>query len=576
MSKKYYWNCLSILVAVMMSATFGACSKDETTEVAAIPEISIPIGNENFFTKGMDFESSASEKTFTFSSNVAWILSVADKQGVNNSTRSGSNWLSATPTSGEAGTHRINVKALENTTLEDRNAEITVMAGDSMRTVSVNQKQSEFTLLTDNKIEVPVEGGSISVKVISNNKNLTISIPEEYKSWIHTSKQTRGLFTFNGDFYIDKCEEYDKREGKIIVKGNEKEETISVYQVGKGILILTQNEYNISNSAQELSIEINSNFEYAVELPNVDWINEVTSRGISSHTLKLSIAENKSYDNERSAKIRIYDKNSSISEEVVINQNKKNVLQIDAKEFVFDENGGPFSVSINSNVDYKVNTDCDWITETTTRAFATTSHTFVVSAITSNSDREGTITFSDTKTGISEKVIVKQNRTIFFDISSLTLIEGSEKKINLTNKTGQGITWSSSNPSVVSVDNTGTIKALSKGNATITASTANGLHTCKCEVVVRYITDCVSMVRTGTSTSVSNNGIEYTVTFTIKNSSSETIHIVSLAGVTNRVDQDLKGGESVDITIISSTSAIQSYQQTLIYTFNGKQYSLKG
>ena len=157
MSKKYYWNLLTISVLAMLSVTFSACSSDD--EVT--PEISVPAGGENFFTKSMDFSSSASEKSFTFSSNVAWTLSIAD-------TRSGSSWLSASPTSGEAGTHSVIVKAQENTTYDDRNAVITITAGDSIRKVFVNQKQLDALTLTSNRFEVPVEGGSISVEVKSN------------------------------------------------------------------------------------------------------------------------------------------------------------------------------------------------------------------------------------------------------------------------------------------------------------------------------------------------------------------------------------------------------------------------
>ena len=460
-------------------------------------------------------------------------------------------------------------------TYDDRNAVITISAGDSIRKVFVNQKQLDALTLTSNRFEVPVEGGSINVEVKSNI-SYSIRIPDEYKGWIHQSNgNTRGLSASTLSFTIDKCEEYNKREGQIIVEAENKEEIITVYQAGEGILTLTQDEYIISSSAQELNIEVNSNFDFDVEMPNVEWIKEVTNqtRGISTHTLRLAIEENESYDG-RSAKIRIYDKNSPISAEVSINQSQKNALIIDKKELVFDENGGSFSVEINSNVDYKVSINGNWITESTatTRSLAATSHTFIVSAISANSDREGTITFSDTKTGISEK----KNRTIYFDNNTLTLMEGSEKKINLTNKSGQTIIWSSSNPSVVSVDNNGTVKALSKGKATISASTTDEQHTCKCTVTVQDITDCVSMMRTGTASSITPWGSRYSVTFTIQNSSTETIHIVSLAGVTDGVGQDLKGGESVEITIASSTAAIQNNQQTLVYTYNGKQYSLKG
>lgn len=546
MKKAFRFLGMALLAVLNLGIT--ACSDDEVT-----PELNVPTGNENYFTKSMDFSPSASEKTFTFSSNVSWTLSVAD-------TRSGSNWLTATPTSGESGIHTITVRALENTTYDDRNAVITISAGDSIRKVFVNQKQLDALTLTSNRFEVPVEGGSVSIEVKSNI-SYSIIIPEEYKGWIHQSNgNTRGLSASTLSFTIDKCEEYNKREGKIIVKADNKEELITIYQAGEGILSLTQNEYNISSSAQELNIEINSNFDYDVEMPNVDWIHETTAqtRGISTHTLRLAIQENESYDG-RSAKIRIYDKNSSISEEIVINQSQKNALIIDKKEFVFDENGGSFSVGINSNVNYKVSINGNWITESTanTRSLVATSHSFVVSAISANSDREGTITFSDTKTGISEKVIVKQNRTIYFDNNTLTLMEGSEKTINLTNKSGQTITWSSSNPSIASVDNTGKIKALLKGNTTISATTKDEQHTCKIEIIVCDITDYVTARSLGGSIVSINGLIRYgsVLNWQFSNKSTENVYLKTMQlidGETGNPGNQMPVG--VDVPANSSVS----------------------
>jgi hypothetical protein len=566
--KRFYESMLTIIMVSMLCVVFASCSSDDEV----IPKITVPNGTENYFSKSMDFDSPASEKNLTFTTNVPWTISVSE-------TRNGISWLSVSPTNGDAGTHTVTIKAVENTTFDDRNAVISVAAGDSIQKVFVNQKQKDALTLTADRFEVPVTGGTIDIEVKANVDYQAI-IPNEYKGWIHKKNNaTRGLSTSKLSFSIDESKEYDKREGKIRIKSAEKEETVTIYQTGGGILTLTQNEYSISNSAQELSIEINSNFEYSVELPAVDWIKENTSntRGMSTHTLRLKIEENAGYDG-RSAKVRIYDKNSLLSEEVIINQGQKDALIINKKQFEFDENGGEFSVEVNSNVNYQIGFNCDWITETTTatRGLKASNHTFSVSAITDNSDREGTIFFIDALTGISEKVIVKQNRAIYFDSNTLTLMEGSEKNIKLINNTNQNVTWKSSNPSIVSVDDTGKAKAQSKGRATITVTTADGCHICKCEIIVQDITDCISMARTGTGMTVSMYGTRYSVTFTIRNTSPETIHIVSLAGVTNGVDQDLRGGESVDITIASSTAAIQTYQQTLIYTYNGKQYSLKG
>ena len=554
MEKMKNIKCLAtIMIVAAMSILNFSCSKDDVT-----PEIKIPTGNEDFFKKSMDFTSSASEKTLTFSSNVSWTASVS-------ATRAGADWLSITPTSGEPGVNSVVVKASENTTYDDRNAVITITAGDSIRKVFVNQKQLDALTLTADRFEVPAKGGKVVIEVKANISYETV-IPEEYKSWIHkTSAATRGLSTSTNTFTIDPSEEYDKREGKIIVKANGKEETVTVYQTGSGILTLTQNEFNINNSAQEIAIEISSNFDYTVDLPNVDWIKEVTSntRGLSSHTLRLAIAENKDYDG-RSAKIKFFDKNSDVSEEVTINQSQKNALIIDKKAYEFYEKGGTLSIVINSNIAYSVVIDCDWITENkaTTRGLEKTTCKFTVAAMTDNTTREGTITFVNEEAGISEKVTVKQMGSIYFDTTALDLMEGAEKTIGLTNNTGQSIKWSSSNNSVATVDNNGKVKAISKGTATITAKTADGKFTCTCAVTVKDITAFISVSSLGGSVVSVNGLIQYgsKITWMFLNNSAAKVHLNSLqlidgqtgkAGNLMSVDTDVEAnsGVSYDTTI---------------------------
>lgn len=72
--------------------------------------------------------------------------------------------------------------------------------------------------------------------------------------------------------------------------------------------------------------------------------------------------------------------------------------------------------------------------------------------------------------------------------SRLTLEAGEQRDITATvlpnNATDKTVFWKSSNPSVATVDN-GTIKAISNGNATITASSMDGEISATCTVTVR-------------------------------------------------------------------------------------------
>ena len=366
---------------------------------------------------------------------------------------------------------------------------------------------------------------------------------------------------------------------------------MTIYQTGGGILTLTQNEYNVSSSAQEIAIEISSNFDYDVTLPNVDWISKVTSqtRGLSTHTLRLAIAENTDYD-ARSAKIKFYDKNSDLSEEVTITQSQKNALLIDKKEYEFYEDGGTLSIDVNTNIDYAISIDCEWIKENSasTRGLEKKNSTFSVSAMTDNSSRKGTVTFSNEATGVSESVVVKQVRAIFFEVSTLDLMEGSEKKINITNNSGQSITWSSSNEAVAAVDNNGLVKALGGGSATITAKTSDGKHACTCAINVKNITNFINAKGTAGVVFSSNSHISYGsfINWTFYNNSSEKVYIKTLQlidGITGEggnlmsIDKDVEANSNVSFSTTIGLLGINSpVTGRFRYEYKGKEYIADG
>jgi hypothetical protein len=648
-----------------MSFSLMACSSDEETKT----EITVPAGNQDFFSKTITFDSSASEKSFTFTTNRKWTVSVAD-------TRDGSTWCTVSPTNGESGTNTVSIRVEENSTYDERNAVVTLTANDSIRKIFVSQKQLDAILLSSDRAEVPVAGGNIDIEVKAN-VDYTISISDNAKSWIHQKNaSTRGLTSSTLSFSIDKSEEYDKREGKIVFKSGSLEETVTVYQVGEGILSLTKKEFNVSSEAQELAVEINSNFDYDVELPQVDWISEIRSstRGISTHTLRLAIAEsdeyearsavlkikdknssieetvtinqaarggilivsqkeyqlsnkaqeltveinsnfeysvempevewikekaktrgmsthvlnlsisaNDSYD-ERSAIVRVFDKNSDLSEDIKISQAPKPVLDIETKEFAFDEYGGDISVSVTSNVDYKVTVNADWISKSNTRSVNTNTHSFKVAAMTGNADRQGDITFEDAISGLSVKVVVKQQRSIYLMQTDLTMMDGGSQKLDITNNSGQDVTWSSSDNSVVQVNQAGQVTAVGKGTATITATTADGKHNSKCAITVNDITDFISARAGGGAISMINNLIQYgsSLGWFFSNNSTETVILKSLQlvdGATNKegnimdVNAEVAAGSSVSYSTTIGLLGIHTPVTCRFrYEYKGKEY----
>lgn len=570
---------LIYFLVTLMIVSFTACSSSndssepsktvpEETDEPLKPSITVPAGNENYFVKNIDFPSSKGEKTITFCTNMDWKVEVP--QNID--------WCKVSPQSGKAGTQNITVSVSGNETYDDRSAVLRLSVGDSTKTIIVNQKQLDALTLTADKFEVPQVGGTINVEVKSNI-DFTYSIPEEFKSWIHesSSRGTRALTSHQLAFSIDASEEYEKREGQIVIKSADKEEIITVYQVGGGLLTLTSNEIAVGSEGGTAEIVVNSNFDYKVEIPNVDWVKQLDAtktRAISSHVLKLDIAENKEYS-DRTATVRVYDKNSDLSETIKIVQTQANAILVDGeKSYSFDENGGVFTVSLNSNVSYDVSINGAWITETSSpaqsRALSKSSHTFKVEALKDNSERSGSITFKNETTKTTETITITQKPSLYFELSSVGLEENGSKKLKYTNNLeDKNVTFSSSNTDVATVSEDGTAKAVSRGKATITITSADGKHSDECEVTVKSVIDNITVYCSSASVMSINGLIRYgsQLGWTLKNNSSSDITLVSMqlvdgvsgnAGNEMEVNTKVAAGETVGYTTTIGLAGIHA------------------
>lgn len=357
----------ALIVAIISCVIFSDCSSDPI-----VPEITVEMGNENYFTKNMDFDSSVGEKTFSFNSNVDWTIDVA-------ATRNGTTWCTVTPNSGKAGANTVRIKVQENTGYDDRNVVLTLTAGSTLtKTITVTQKQKDALLLTTNKFEVEPQGGKINIEVKANVEYEVI-VPETYKSWISQGSKSRGLTTSTVTFDIAETEEYDKREGEIIIQSGNMSETVHVYQTGQEILLLTKNKYPVSDKGETIAVEIKSNFTFDVQMPDVDWVvDESKSKGVSSHTLYYKILPNETYDS-REAEIIFYDKTSSITDTLKIIQAQKDAIILSKKEYDIKSEGDILEIKLNTNVEFKyiIPDSCKWITRIESKSRGLEEHEIV-------------------------------------------------------------------------------------------------------------------------------------------------------------------------------------------------------
>lgn len=390
----------------MMVCIFASCSdggSDNLVEPTPKPEevkteITIDSG---IVSNGLSFGVEGSEQSISFSVNANWTLSVA-------STTSGATWCKASATSGSKGTANVKFTVDENTGYDDRSVSVTIKAGSVSKTFTITQKGADALLVTTTKYEVAQEGGQIEIEVKANI-DYQMEISEDAKSWI-TEASSRALTTYKQTLDIALNEDAEKREGEIIFKSGDKVETVKVYQAGGAIILLSQNEYTVSDAGEIISVDIKSNVEYGVQMPDVDWItDEASSRGMSSHTLKYVIAPNEDYDS-RSAEIIFYDKNSNLKDTLKVVQAQKDAIVISEKNFNVSKEGGTIEVKVNTNVDFEVRipSDITWVSQTTSRALT---EKCVYLKIDENAGEEGRsveVVFVNEESQISESITFNQ------------------------------------------------------------------------------------------------------------------------------------------------------------------------
>lgn len=355
----------------------------------------------SIISNGLSFSAAGGEQSISFSVNANWTLSIA-------STTSGTTWCKASATSGSKGTANVKFTIGENTDYEDRSVSVTIKAGTVSKTFTITQKGVDALLVTTTKYEVAQDGGQIEIEVKANI-DYKMEISEEAKDWIKESSG-RALTTYKHKLDIAMNEDAEKREGEITFKSGDKVETVKVYQAGGAILVLSQNEYNVSDKGDTISVDIKSNIDFGIQMPDVDWIiDEASSRGMSSHTLKYIVSANEGYDS-RSAEIVFYDKNSDLKDTLKVVQAQKDVIILSKKELNVEAEGGLVEIKIEANIDFEVDLlNTNWIKESNdSRSLSEYVKRFTIDKNESENERNAKILFYNKSLNITDTLYITQ------------------------------------------------------------------------------------------------------------------------------------------------------------------------
>ncbi len=345
-------------------------------------------------TSVVSFSSDADQQSISFTASPDWTAIISDSDAT---------WCTISPSSGSAGSGKITVKVIANSTYDSRRTEIELSAGASKHFISVEQEEKKGIIATPTNHEVNAEGGFITIQVKSNVK-FAYTIASHAKEWI-AAVDSKGLETQNLIFDISPNKDSKSREGEIMiyeVGSSNEQQKITISQKGTTPnLKIDKKSFTVSAEGEEISVNVTSNIDLDVITPS--WIN---SNGVKSGVYKFEIEENTDYDS-RKGEIIFKNDDLGISEKVTVTQMQKDAIVIGENRYDIAPEGGEFTVRVGHNIDYKTTIDADWITKVNTKAYEEDRLTFRV-AENSGESREGKIIFKSNDNKITQTITVSQ------------------------------------------------------------------------------------------------------------------------------------------------------------------------
>ena len=352
--------------------------------------------------RSFNFTRDGGSQSITFSCNRPWSVSSTES------------WIQISPSSGEASDKEITVtiKCSPNTTYDPRSATVTVKLEELSESITITQDTGIGLLVSPTIFELTNAAQVIEIEV-QKNVQYSVAIDDESAKWIKQGG-TKALSTDKVTFTISANESYDNREGKITFKqlDGDLSQTVTVRQSQTNGLFITTPDYNLSNEAHTLSVEVKANVEFEVT-SQTEWIKYVETKALTPSTITLSVEANESYDN-RTGTVLVKQKNGDLTGTITVSQKQTDFLHTPSTSFNLTSEAQNITLEIQDNVSYSIVIPDDaksWISivsNTQTKALVDDQVVLAIAKNTTYDDREASVTIKQVDGALAGTVNIKQ------------------------------------------------------------------------------------------------------------------------------------------------------------------------
>ncbi len=392
---------LTFLKAVAIATLIAGCGGTGTeNEPEITPEIKF---TEDIVTSGISVESAEQSITLSFSTNVAWSATVS------------ADWLTISPSSGEAGKNSVKVEVEENRTGQPRSATITISDKESTRKVSVTVRQEALKAsltVSPESLEFSANKGEEMLSITSNTDWVITKDAE----WITLdSDKGKGLATIAAG--VTENTSLTSRTGTITVSTSDGsvKKTVSVRQSGADVIFtIDKNEFNVAAAGESFSVKVTRNIGYKIN-SQPEWVKQ-TGKVPSGNTDTYTFTAEANTSTEAREGVIVFCNDNNECVPVTVKQAGANAtLSVSPAELTFTANTESKSLDVTSNTAWTAASGASWAKLNKTNGSGNAQIAVTAEENTAITQRSATITIktADGKASATVKVTQSAANVIF-------------------------------------------------------------------------------------------------------------------------------------------------------------------
>ena len=392
---------LTFLQAVAISTLIAGCGGTGTeNEPEITPEIKF---TEDIVTSGISVESAEQSITLSFSTNVAWSATVS------------ADWLTISPSSGEAGKNSVKVEVEENRTGQPRSATITISDKESMQKVSVTVRQEALKAsltVSPESLEFSANKGEEMLNVTSNTDWVITKDAE----WITLdSDKGKGLATIAAG--VTENTSLTSRTGSITVSTSDGsvKKTVSVRQSGADVVFsVDKNEHSVAAAGGDFTVKVTHNIGYMIN-SQPEWVKQ-TGKVPSGNTDTYTFTAEANTSTEAREGVIVFCNDNNECVPVTVKQAGANAtLSVSPAELTFTANTESKSLDVTSNTAWTAASGASWAKLNKTNGSGNAQIAVTAEENTAITQRSATITIktADGKASATVKVTQSAANVIF-------------------------------------------------------------------------------------------------------------------------------------------------------------------